>query len=274
MTTKSPVPDIYHYLDFRSYLKDRIEQLKNEGKYSTRKFAKEVGFSSPTTLGHIISGRRNVSKDGLKKIARAFKLDPRQSQFLQHIADFTQSKSAEEKNHAYQQICKFHNFRKTRVAVHAEYELFSKGYIVLLLEALGTDFRKKSTREMASRLGISPHELQKALDSLLALGLIRPNGPYYQRVEQSLETPSEMQSLNIRNFHREMIRLAETAMENVPVQKRNFGTLTMALTENEFQEIRDKVNDFLSDLAASYSGQKDAEAVYQLNVQIFPALEL
>jgi len=266
--------EIYKYLDYRSYLRDRIEALRKEEKYSARKFAASVGFKSPTTLGQIISGRRNVSKDALKKIAKGLQLGPKEAQFLAHLVDFTQAKTMEEKNSSYQEILKFHNFRKTHHLAQAQYELFSNSYMVFLLEALNGEFSKKSVAAMAAALQVSANDIKEALQRLEDLGLIIKEGIGWRRVNDAMETSDETHSINIRNFHKEMLRASGEAIDRINSDKRTLGALCISLKEKNFVEIRDKFNQFMADLAASYGGDKSPDAVYQINFQIFPAVEL
>jgi len=268
------LPDIFRYLDFRSYLGDCVEALRSAGKFSTRKFAREVGFKSPTTLTHIISGRRNVSPESIKKISAGLSLNKMESEFLKRLVNFTQAKDANEKNEFYKSILNFKSFRETQQTAQAQYDLFSRWYIVALLEALNTPFAKRSISQMAKSLGVTKADVELALEQLVSLGLAKKEGPIWKRVDESLETPNETHSLNIRNFHREMIRIAHDAVDKVPPEKRNLQAISIALSEAEFEALKKKINEFAAEVSSSNAGSKNPHSIYQINFQMFPLLAL
>src|SRR5262245_41255421 len=91
-------PEILNYLDYRQFLKDRLEHLQSVNtKFSQRWVAKRAGFKSPQLLSMIITGQRNLTKDKGTELAQALKLDARETEYFLLIIELahTETQSAQ-----------------------------------------------------------------------------------------------------------------------------------------------------------------------------------
>lgn len=68
MKEKKEKISIYKYDDFRMFLKDKYEEMKQiDPSCSARNFARKAGFTNPGFLNDVIKGRRNLSLEARKK---------------------------------------------------------------------------------------------------------------------------------------------------------------------------------------------------------------
>lgn len=267
-------PSVYDYLDYRSFLNDMIIYLRSRKLYSTRRFAKAAGFSCANYMKMIIDGKRHLSHSSAEKVAEQLKLRHRESEFLLLLIDFDKAQDIKERDEFFQEILKHKSFRQNRKIDAFQYEYFSKWYVIVLLEALRTDFRFAAPAVMAERLGVSESELFKSLDLLFELGMIEKKAGHWKVKNESFQTSEELAHINARNFHKQMIDKASETVDKIATEYRSLGAITIPLSSDQFQEVKKKFVQFTQDINAIYSQQKGSDAVYQINYQIFPVLEL
>jgi uncharacterized protein (TIGR02147 family) len=76
----------------------------------------------------------------------------------------------------------------------------------------------------------------------------------------------------IREHHKQILTKAVSAIDAVPVEKREFSSNTFAVDRASLTELKNAVREFQRRIAKIASGgQKDA--VYILGVQLFPVVE-
>ena len=155
----------------------------------------------------------------------------------------------------------------------ARYEYFSQWYVAALHAALSTDFKRRSTEEMAEALHISPIEVLQGLESLKALKLIEKQDGFWTSAPVLLETPRETKSLLIRNFHKQMMSRAMASLNELEDKDRNAQAVTLVLTELEYRDLVDRANHFRENISRIYKGSDEETGVYQINLQIFPLVK-
>ncbi len=251
-----------------------IEYLRSRNEYSNRKFAAEVGFGSPSFLRMVIGGQRNLSRENTEKLCRAFNLDEKESEFFEQLVEFDQASDMKVADLAYKKILSNEHFRKVRRMAQAEYEFFSHWEVIAILEGIHTDFGQLTVDQMAEIVGISPSEIERHLKVLQSLGLIDFQNGRWIKKERQLETPLDIQSLTIRNFHRQMGLKAMEVIDRMSSTQRTFAGMTINLSEAGYQDFRKKIFEFLRESNAVYSESEKSDTVYQLNIQLFPLLSL
>lgn len=275
MESKWPeLPDIFEYLDYRAYLNAVIELLRAHDLYSTRKFAALVGFKSSTYMKRILDGKRKLSDSSLVRIADGFRLNKIESAFLKRLVDFNHAGSPEEKDQRFQDLLKFKRFQRLRRLETSQYEYYSRWYTSALFVALGTDWNKKSTSQMAAALGISVEEVAEGLQILQQLNLVYRDGSHYRAKDMVLESSAETNSMNVRNFHREMLKKGLTSLDRYPTTERDVQALTIALSKKNYQLFKERITKFRQELALLFTDEPDPEVLYQLHFLFFPLLNL
>jgi len=267
-------PNVYDFLNYRNFVRDMIEYLRQRNEYSNRKFAAEVGFGSPSFVRMVIGGKRNLSRENTEKLIKAFSLSEKEADFFELLVDFDQASDMKAADLAYKKILGNEVFRKVRKMAQAEYDFFSNWEVIAILEGLHTDFGQLPAAQMAEIVGISEAELAKHLEVLKNLEMIEHKNGRWVKKDRQLETPLDIQSLNVRNFHRQMGNRAVEVIDKLKTSERTFAAMTINLSEEGYQDFRKRIFDFLRDSNAIYSESEKSDTVYQLNIQLFPLLSL
>lgn len=266
-------PIIFDYLDYRDFVREQVEWLKNSQKLSDRKIAERGGLGSPSFLKMIYDGRRRLTLKNLLAVCQALELDALQTKFLEALMNFGHADGLDDKNFCYAALLEFKKYRKAR-SVDADYlKFFSHWWNVAIYEALSVPHWRQKFKKLPRVLGINEAQFQDSLDLLESLGFVEKTKQGYVQKEMILETKPEVQSLVVRNFHREMILRAQRAVEHLPKHERDLGALTIALSAEDYASLKKELYEFRSEANRKYSGNDKAKTVYQLCFQLFPLLQ-
>lgn len=265
---------IFAYLDYREFLRDQLQELKRSRWYSARAFAQRAGFSSPSFMKMVVDGKRNLSAEGAKKISIALKHNKSETRFFELLVKFTQEKSPERRVAILKQIMEFKKFLAIRPLEPFQFEYFSNWKLVALREALSSRYwQQRGLDSISEKLQLSESELHRNLSTLLELKLIEKDKQgCFKATSAPVQTPREMRSLAVRNYHKEMINLATTAIDQYGIEDRDVGALTIGLTAEAYQEVKEKIAILRREINAKYSNV-EAKDIYQLNFQLFPLLK-
>jgi uncharacterized protein (TIGR02147 family) len=265
---------VYQFLDFRDFLKERILQLRKERWYSERAFARRARFSSPSFLKMVLDGKRNLSPESAQRVAKILGLNSNETRFFVLLVRLSLVKSEGERGEIFASLSEFKKFAEIRRIELDQLTYFSNWKWVALREALATPFwQAQSLEVLAKAVDSSVREVEVIISGLERLGFVeRTEAGGYLAKQEALQTPRQMRSLVVRNFHQEMLSKAQDSLCSVDLSKRDVGGLTIALSEEDFRELKEALFNFQSRVNTKYSGSKSARNIYQFNFQIFPLI--
>jgi uncharacterized protein (TIGR02147 family) len=112
--------------------------------------------------------------------------------------------------------------------------------------------------------------VKKALDSLLALGMISydPNFRRYHQRERNVVTGDEKPSEKIRRIHEEMSDLAAAVLEDPPETMRSVA-IHVLIDPAAFEPAKLKIREWLHGLLDRTGKERDQDQLFQLNIQMF-----
>ncbi len=264
-------PNVYDYLDYRSYLNDMVDFLRDRGQYSVRKFASKVGFGSSNYLHMVINGKRNLGNKFSLAIAMALSLNKDETSFFLALIGFNDNKDLDKKDEFYQKMMKCKNFQIQKRPDQSQYQLFSDWRVVALYESINTPLMSKDAEEISQKLEMNVTELKAAFETLKNLNLIAQKDGRWVRTDKALDTEPYLQPMLIRNFHRQMIQRALKSVDDRATE-RSLGALTLPLNEKTYQHIERRLTELRRELSVLYAEDPNPDHVYQLNIQFFPLI--
>ena len=100
--------DIYHYLDYRTYLRDAYLDLKRSrpSGFTHRRIGQKGGFD-PGLFSKVIQGQRNISAKLLPGFCRAFGLEGDEARYFHCLVRFTQADSEAERRELERELAAF-----------------------------------------------------------------------------------------------------------------------------------------------------------------------
>jgi hypothetical protein len=103
-----------------------------------------------------------------------------------------------------------------------------------------------------------------ALEKLEAVGLlVRDAHGRLVRGEPSLATDHEVRTLVVRAFHRDMIERAAAAVDGVPPEERDLGSVTVCIRRDSLAELKERLRRFQEELLVRCDAEEEPDCVYQ-----------
>jgi uncharacterized protein (TIGR02147 family) len=265
---------VFEYDNYRAYLKDLYGfYKKTKPQFSYRYFSQKAGFRSPNFLKLVIEGKRNLSPESIERFTRALKLNKKETEFFRILVHLNQARTIGEKKLYAEQLMQSRSFRHIHPLRQDQYRYYAEWYNIPIRElTILPEFSEDPGWIARSLLPpISPQQAQKALDLLLQLGLLeRDESGRLVQADAFISTGDEVTATSVANYHREMIQKGSEALDLFPGPERDISSVTMALSEEGFQEIKSLIQRFRKELLAIADQEQRAEGVFQINFQLFP----
>ncbi|MCB0367528.1 MAG: TIGR02147 family protein [Bdellovibrionaceae bacterium] len=267
--------NLYEYMDYRQYLQDYCRARKqSHPNFTIRRLSEETGFGSTSYISMVITGQRNLSLSAIAKLNHGLKHKKSQAQYFEFLVRYNQTKEPEERSQLLTQLTRLskRSGAPSRTLKLNQYLVFSKWYFWLIREMIHLkDFTLSSTwisKRIRQRL--SQSEIEKAVDLLSQLDLIREKDGRLWIDDPSLESDFNLPSSLIRDFHYHMITLAREGLQ-LPREARHYEALTVAVSETDIQYVKEKLYEFRESINEYLTKSlNDKSQVYQLNLNFFP----
>lgn len=265
---------LFEYGDYRQYLKDWFRAAKAERRsYSFRSFSKKAGFRTSNFLLLVMQGKRNLTEDSLKKVVVGLDLNRQEQEFFRNLIFFNQAKTHPDKNLYYQRLLQSRKFSQLKAIEKRQYEYYSTWYHPVVRELVASKDYDGSPEWIAQRLSpqITPVQVAKSIELLEGLGFIRKNGNgRWVQTDVVISTGPELNSVIVHNYHKALLDLAKSVMDQPSMKDRDVSALTLGVRRERVAEIRSRIRRFREELLSLASQDTEPEEVVQLNLQFFP----
>lgn len=266
--------NIYEYDNYRTYLKNLYQSLKEQkSHFSFRYFSRMAGFRSPNFLKLVMEGKRNLTAQSIDKFAFALKLNKEETSFFRNLVLLNQASTVEEKKFYAEQLIRTRLYRKIYPLKQAQYDYYTNWYYIPIRELVGVEGFKEDPNWIARKLAppITATDAEKALKKLEQLGLIKRNeeGKLVQ-TERFVSTGDEVASASVSQWHKEMIQKGAEAIDRFPAMERDISSVTLGLSEQSAGQVKELIQRFRKELMTISKQDQKAEGVYQINFQLFP----
>ncbi len=271
MTTK---PDILNYTDFRKYLRDLYDFLKETTPYfSYRYFSKMAGFSSPNFYKLVADNKRNISADAIERFTKALKLDVKEARYFRLLVLMNQAATPEERDYFMRQLLKTKGVRHAKPLSEAQYDYYSQWYHIPLRELVARSDFKNDPKWIADQFTppLSEKEVREGLVTLKKLGLVsKTSDGQFVQSSNAVTTGDDVTNVAVANYHRQMIQMGSEALERFKASERDVSSLTMGMSKATAAKVRKMIREFRKEIIAVVGEDKEVEDIVQFNMQLFP----
>ncbi|MBN1576680.1 MAG: TIGR02147 family protein [Chitinispirillaceae bacterium] len=263
---------IFTYSDFREYIRAAVKEKRYKNpRYSYRCAASRIGIRSGT-LTRILNGSRHVGPELLPKLIDYLGLKRREAEYFSLLIGFDSIKDENRRRQCYRDLLRMRSERNTLIP-EENHQFFEQWYHVALFELMRI-VKKGDDPARLSSLFIPPlseSKIRKAMEVLRRLGYIRQDSEKGTlTTEPFLTTGDTWESVAIHAFQVAVSELAAKALDTIPKEERDFSTLTMALSAEAFEKVREVVKRARAEIAVIERECSDPQRVYQINFQCFP----
>ncbi len=243
--------------DYRNWLLDELcTRKETNSSYSLRAFAKYLKVN-PATLSQVFSGKRGFSKKNALKVAQKFSLTPIETKKLLS----TIRRETVDQDDSDDQVLQLENDR---------FKAISDWYHYGILSLAKLKNNEANAKWISDQLNISVPEAKAAMERLKRLKYLAiENGKLVRQLPKPLSISSESPSPAIRKYHKQNLKLAERAIEDIPMHERELSATTMAIDPKKINEASKMMTKFKRQFSRTMESGKQ-ERVYTLSMQFFP----
>jgi uncharacterized protein (TIGR02147 family) len=253
-----------------------FDQLKlDDPTFSFRSFARMACSTSPNFLQLILNRKLNISNAALFALSAALKLSKGEEEYFEAIVNFDHAKTNVEKDKFFKRILQTRQSGgKVQTLLKEQYEYFSHWYIPVIRELIVSKAYPGDpewiTKKITPQVTVS--QVQKGIALLEKLGLIVSQGEnrLWSQKNSVISTESEVVSLAVAQYHKNMIALAGESIERFDPSSRDIRSITLGVSESGYAEIKKRLEEFWIELLHLADTQKDINRVFQVNMQLFP----
>ena len=247
-----------------------VERMKVNPLYSYHAFAKKIGISQ-SYLSLLLNQKRKLTIKTAQKIANQFAWSDLENEYFELIVKRELSKTIEVNEYYQKEINRFKKKHSNQLLSLKKFCVIQDWYYSAILECvLMTQNSKEQDIDLwAKYLNVRPLQLKKSLKKLEALDFIyKKNNHYYRNDQGVIETPSDFASDALKNFHKQILQKAITAIDQQTIDQRSFSGMTMAINTKKLPDAKKKIKNFIAEMSELLEVDKKDD-IYQLHISLF-----
>ncbi len=259
-------------------MKQRLVEAKAKNpRISVRSFARTLDLPA-STVSLILLGKRTVSEKLATKLASALKFDPIETKSLSLQLQTLRLEKRKKRLGSHSPHV------KSRVLVEShkptvfklsdeQFRSIQEWYYFGILSLVQTDDFQLSDEWIALRLNITAIQAKEALKRLFDLKLLVTDKiGKVQRGYQTIRTSDGLNDPQLRAVHRQNLKLASDALENVPYEKADYTSINLPVNSKKLDEMKEVIREFEFAFMKQFALKQGegADEVYRVCVQAFP----
>ncbi len=262
------------FVDYRQYLQGVYMGLKKEGiKISYASLGDYLGLSKSNAINHIIKGRRPLSKKAAESVAKALHLTGKQKRYFIAMVEYHNEKKASKKSELFYELYELKEKITSGTGQEHLLKYFSTWEIPVIGELAKCGDLKENVSEINKRLHFSIREkdIKDHIDFLCKNNILnRTEDGYLRRSSLDFSPGYATKNLLVASYHHQMIDLASQALSYFSEDKRDYSTMTIAISRKQVEKLKELIQGFQRKVMELEDTQDQPEQLYQVNVQMFP----
>ena len=263
---------IFDYLEYRDFLRDHYNFNKNSHHFfSFRYISGKTGLDASFYV-KVLNKQKHIADKAIPTLIKFLHLNRTEGDYFTILVKFNKAKQHEQEMFYFEKLLALSKPAAT-VLDKEMFEYFSSWWNIALRELINIVPSVTDPKELAARLlpPITPAQARRSLALLTKLGIIeRRDDGMFHLVNDFVTTDGTIQSMAVRSFQKEMLRLAGESIERVPRRGRDISTLTISTSRECLDLIRDRLAEIRREIMELVRKEEKTDEVYQLNFQIFP----
>jgi uncharacterized protein (TIGR02147 family) len=263
------------FLDYHEFLHSLYSKVKDElgTKYSWLIFAEDLGFGRCNVAWLIAHGKRPLTEHTAGALCHKLNLTGASRKYLFSLMAYQDANDVLTREISLSEMIAF---KREVVSEERQTSLdfFGHWYHPIIFELVALADFSPNPEWIVARLR-SKITLEEANESLLLLERIQvlsrntETGLLQKRVE-NMSTGPRADGIGVVSYHRKMIDLGKSAIDSVPPELREIGSVTMAISTDKIPQIKEIIRNFKQQLVALANEEQQTDEVVQVNIQMFP----
>lgn len=262
----------FDYLDYRDMLKDAYEDGKAANPlFSYRTMAKRLG-TDPSYLFRILRKELHLPVRCVPDALDFLGLSGRAAEYFQLLLACARSRGKLEKQEILTKAAALRDVERRRLG-KGEQAFFRDWWVSgirCLLEVVDGNSRPE---ELAAKFlpDVPVAEVQSALEILLELGFAKKAASgRLLLTEAHITAGGDEKVVAVRHFQKQVLELAKESLERFPPELRDISTLTLAVDQEAFEDIRALLRECRRQIQKRVEAASHPDRVLELSMAIFP----
>lgn len=150
------------------------------------------------------------------------------------------------------------------------FSAISDWYHAAIMELTYINGFKSDPKWIAQKLSITVGEAKSAVERLTRLNLVKSeNGTLMKTSRQLTNQSSVVTSAAHREFQKQLVEKALTAIEECDIEEKDITSMTMAIDEKNLEKARELTRNYRRDLCKLLESGTQTR-VYNLGIQLYP----
>ncbi len=264
--------------NYRDILKHALgERCQRNPRYSLRAFARDLQLN-PAHLSEVLNGKKGLSLNIAQAISKILGFSPEEKKVFCALVESQHARSRAGKTLAKDLLEKLKKDRdevdpQFRILTIDAFQATSNWYHFAILQLMQLDAfqsdKRTDIKRISKALGISPIEVQLAIETLKRLEVIEERNGKLLVLENYIASTSGVPSDALKKWHRQVLEKAMNALTLQSVDERDFSSIFFPIPRKALPEITAEIKSFRRRLCRKYSPMIPKEEVYSLSIQFF-----
>ena len=264
---------VFDFRDFKDYLNavGFPDGNYNHQSNTLSKWAKRLGYRSPSSLTMVLKGQRLPSQEMVRTLIDDLKLQGREKEYFELLVEHDRLQKRKKSSDAVlSRLSKLSNKTEYFQMDMSQFNTISKWYYLVIKQLVSAPDFIEDIDWMVKKLKrkVTAAQVKKAIADLETLGFIRRQDGKIIKSNQASMTTNDIPSSAIKEHHSGMMQMAAEALYEQPIEKRQISSLTFKMDPQKLSIAKEELMNFLKDFNEKYSDERAFE-VYQLNLQLF-----
>lgn len=262
---------IFEYFDYQKYMRDFYEQEKRHKPHISFRYLGNRMDLDPGFLLKVIQGKHHLAKRSVESVCRFFKFSEKESRYFDVLVSYGKAKTNSDIKLYFERLMTLRG-ANTKPVQASQYAFYQKWYHSAIHALLSIYEFRGGFKKLGSLLtpSITARQAQESIRLLMKIGLVtRGEDGIYHPTDDFVTTGEKWQSAAIREYQKETIKLSTQALDLHPKEIRDISTVTVALSQRDLPEIREKIRQLRQSIL-SHEHDNKPDTVFQVNIQLIP----
>jgi uncharacterized protein (TIGR02147 family) len=268
-------PDLLEYLSIQHYLKDLYKWRKQtEASFSYESWAQELDFKNRSFLRQIVIGRRNLTTDTSRQLARRLHFQGVELEYFELLVQYSRAQSLDKKNALGLKLTGLLKAEHQQQDVKDYCEFISDTLYPRLQTLLSFKDIPKTPEQLGYLLNQPPDKIHQALQILEKIQLAA-RGPEeeWSAVSKSFKVKEALGDRHLLNYHALSLHEAINA-QSLPKDQRRYFSLLLPLSTEDFASFWDDFNRFKKEMIRKFDADDlRKRRLFQMNLNIHAVSE-
>lgn len=265
-------PNVFDYLNYHAFLKAFYEMRKARNAFFSYRYLGKVLNLDAGFLVKVLQGKLALPVKCLPPLVKLCGFQGREADYLRELVLYGRAKTPKDIKLRFENMIALRDQEPRKVETD-QYAFYQKWYHSAMHCLLMFHDFKGDFKALAARLtpALTVKEAKESVQLLENLGFVRRREDGgYEVTDARLTTGDKWQSVAIRNFQEECWRLAGESWARHAKEIRDMSTVTITLSRKNLDEVKARVKELRQSLLHLVSEGDKPDAVYQVNIQVFP----